>query len=253
MTTKRAPGYSRAVDARRAVTRILIFAGLFTAGVLVFNFIAMPMLVHQRGAVIVPDLRNTSELQATESLTRLGLKVKVGRSEYDPQVPKDYVVSQSPRANESLKEGRTVTLVTSLGPRTGRVPDVAKQTLRQARGVIEHAGLAVGRISRVKRAGEERESVIATNPPAGEELREGEVVDLVIAVAGGGPSYLMPDLTKQDLFFVRDKLEKLGFRVASVRYEAQEGVFPNTIVDQRPKPGARIREGESVELVASSN
>lgn len=235
------------------MTRILILGGLFVAGVLVFNFVAMPMLVHQRGAVIVPDLRNTSESQATESLTRLGLKVKVGRSEYDPQVPKGYVVSQSPRANESLKEGRTVTLVTSLGPRTGRVPDVAKQTLRQARGVIEHAGLAVGRVSRVKRAGEERDAVVASNPPAGEELREGEVVDLVVAVAGPGPSYLMPDLTQQDLFFVRDKLEKLGFRVASVRYEAQAGVYPNTIVDQRPKPGARIREGESVELVASSN
>jgi beta-lactam-binding protein with PASTA domain len=55
------------------------------------------------------------------------------------------------------------------------------------------------------------------------------------------------------LFSVRERLERLGFRVASVRYEAQEGVFPNTIVDQRPKPGARIREGESVELVASSS
>jgi beta-lactam-binding protein with PASTA domain len=52
---------------------------------------------------------------------------------------------------------------------------------------------------------------------------------------------------------VRDRLEKLGFRVASVRYEAQEGVFPNTIIEQRPAAGARIREGESVELVASSS
>ncbi len=253
MTKLRAKGYSRAVDARRVITRLLLLGGLFAVGILAFNFIVMPMLVHQRGAVIVPDLRNVSESQATESLARLGLKTKVGRSEYDPQVPKGFVVSHSPRANDALKEGRTVTLITSLGPRTERVPDVTKQTLRQARGVIEHGGLAVGRISRVKRNGEEREAVIATNPPAGEELRAGEAVDLVVAVAGGGESYLMPDLTKQDLFFVREKLEKLGFRVSSVRYEAQEGVFPNTIIDQRPKPGARIREGESVELVASSS
>lgn len=241
------------MDVRRAIKRILLLGGLFAVGILAFNFIVMPMLVHQRGAIIVPDLRNVSEKQATDTLTRLGLKVKVGRSEYDPQVPKGFVVSQQPRSAESLKEGRTVVLVTSLGPRTEHVPDVTKQTLRQARGVIEHAGLVVGRISRVKRAGEERDAVIATNPPAGEELREGEVVDLVVAVAGGGPTFLMPDLTKQDLFFVRERLARLGFRVASVRYEAQEGVFPNTIVGQRPLPGARIREGESVELVASSS
>jgi len=230
-----------------------LLAGLFAVGVLAFNFVVMPMLVHPSGAILVPDLRNTSESQATESLTRLGLKVKVGRSDYDPQVPKGFVVSQSPRANDALKGGRTVTLVTSLGPRTQRVPDVISQSLRTARGAIEHGGLVVGRVSRVKRAGEERDAILATNPPAGEELREGEAVDLVVAVAGGDPTYLMPDLTKQDVFFVRDKLEKLGFRVASVRYEAQEGVFPNTIIDQRPKAGARIREGESVELVASSS
>lgn len=253
MTKSRAKGYSRAVDARRLIKRLLILGGIFVLGVLVFNFIAMPMLVHQRGAVIVPDLRNLSEVQATDALTRIGLKVKVGRSDYDPQVPQGYVVSHSPRANDSLKEGRTVTLITSLGPRTEHVPDVTKQTLRQARGVIEHAGLSVGRISRVKRGSDQRDEIIASNPPAGEILRSGEAVDLVVAVAGGGKSYLMPDLTKQDLFFVRDRLEKLGFRVSSVRYEAQEGVFPNTIIEQRPAAGARIKEGESVELVASSS
>ncbi len=241
------------MNARVLLKRALILVGLFAAGVLAFNFIAMPMLVHQRGAVIVPDLRNSSEAQATQSLRRLGLHVKVGRSETDPQVPEGFVVSQSPRANESLKEGRTVTIVTSLGPRTERVPDVTKQTLRQARGVIEHAGLTIGRVSRVKRGREQRDAVLAMNPPAGEELREGETVDLVVAVAGGGATYLMPDLRNQDLFFVRDRLEKLGVRVSSVRYEAQAGVFPNTIIDQRPKPGARIREGESIELVASAS
>ncbi|HEU4929943.1 MAG TPA: PASTA domain-containing protein, partial [Candidatus Krumholzibacteria bacterium] len=78
-------------------------------------------------------------------------------------------------------------------------------------------------------------------------------VDLVVAVAGGGTTYLMPDVRQQDLFFVRERLQKLGFRDSSVRYEAKEGVFPNTVIDQRPNPGARIREGESIELVASSS
>ena len=63
----------------------------------------------------------------------------------------------------------------------------------------------------------------------------------------------MPDLSAQDLFFVREKLERLGFRVGSVRYEDREGVYPNTIVDQKPKAGERIREGESIELVAASS
>jgi beta-lactam-binding protein with PASTA domain len=108
-------------------------------------------------------------------------------------------------------------------------------------------------VAKVLHAGEAREHVVATRPPVGDEVREGEAVDVVVSAPGAARAYLMPDLTAGDLFFVRERLERLGFRVASVRYETREGVYPNTIVDQRPRAGARIREGESIELVASSS
>ncbi len=241
------------MKARRVLIRILILAALFAAGVLAFNFIIMPMLVHQSGAVIVPDLRNTSESQAKQSLSRLGLKLRVMRSEYSAQVPHGYVITQSPRANDNLKPGRTVTVVTSLGPEMHRVPDVKGMSLRQGRSVLEQAGLSMGRVARVTREETDREAIVATSPPVGEEVSDDEAVEIVLAVTAGGRTYMMPDLSGQDLLFIREKLEKLGYRVSSVRYEPREGVFPNTIVDQRPKPGARIREGESVELVASSS
>jgi serine/threonine-protein kinase len=233
--------------------RLFILGALFATGVLVFNFVVMPMLVHQSGAVIVPDLRNSSEAQATQTLSRLGLKLRVLRSEYSPQIPGGFVISQSPRTNESLKPGRTVTVVTSLGPEMHRVPELKNMSLRQARNMLEQAGLTLGRVARVSREGTDKEHVVATSPPVGDEVFDGEAVEVVLAVTAGGNTFLMPDLAGQDLLFVREKLEKLKFRVSSVRYEPRDGVFPNTIVDQRPRPGARIREGESVELVASSS
>jgi beta-lactam-binding protein with PASTA domain len=241
------------VRARRILIRILILAALFTAGVFAFNFVIMPMLVHQSGAVIVPDLRNSSEAQATQTLSRLGLKLRVMRSEHTSQVPEGFVISQNPRANDNLKPGRTVNVVTSLGPEMHRVPDLKDMSLRQGRSLLEQAGLTLGRVSRVTREGTDREHIVATSPPVGDEVLDGEAVEVVLAVAGGGRTYMMPDLSGEDLLFIREKLEKMGFRVASVRYEAREGVFPNTIIDQRPLAGARIREGESVELVASSS
>lgn len=241
------------MNARRLLTRLLILGALFTAGILVFNFVVMPMLVHQSGAVIVPDLRNSSEARATQTLSRLGLKLRVARSEHDSQIPGGFVISQSPRANDNLKPGRTVAVVTSLGPQMHRVPDLKGMSLRQGRSVLEQAGLSLGRVARVTREGLDRESVVATRPPVGDEVLDSEVVEVVLAVPGGGRTFLMPDFSGQDLLFVREKLERMKFRVASVRYETREGVFPNTIVDQRPLPGARIREGESIELVASSS
>jgi serine/threonine-protein kinase len=241
------------VNARGILIRLLVIGGLFVAGILAFNFVVMPMLVHQSGAVIVPDLRNSSETQAVQSLSRLGLNLRVTRSEHNSRIPTGFIVSQNPRANDNLKPGRTVAVVLSLGPEMHHVPEIKGMSLRQGRSALERAGLGLGRVARVTRDGNDRESVVATRPAVGDDVSDGENVEVVLAVPGGGRVYMMPDFAGQDLLFVREKLERLGYRVASVRYEAREGVFPNTIVDQRPAPGARIREGESVELVASSS
>lgn len=238
--------------ARSLLIKIAILGGLFAAGVLIFNFFVMPTLVHQRDVVFVPDLRNTAEAQAAQAVGRLGLTLRVDRSENDPQVPAGFVVSQKPRANDTLKPGRTVSVVISLGPRSRTVPELAGMSLRQSRNVIEQAGLTLGRVARVTST-RTREAVVATAPPVGEEATEGESVDLVLEVPGPPLAYLMPDLTGQDVLFVRERLEKLGFRIGSVRYETRDGAFPNTIVEQSPRAGERVREGESIELVASGS
>jgi serine/threonine-protein kinase len=253
LTTDAYRVYIRGVKARRIFKRTLVLVGLFLLGVFAFNYVLMPMLVRQRSTVIVPDLRNASEAEAKKTLSGLGLSMRVDRSDYDSQVPAGFILAQNPKANENLKPGRSVVVVVSLGTRTRMVPDVRGMTLRQARNHLQTDGLEVGRAARVLHTGDAREHVIATSPPVGDELHEGESVDLVVSAPGGAAVFLMPDLTAQDLFFVREKLERRGFRVASVRYEDREGVYPNTIIDQRPRAGERIREGESIDLVASSS
>ena len=241
------------MGARRFLKRLAVLAGLFFAGILLFNKVLMPALVKQGSVVIVPDLRNISEAEAKSTLSRLGLQLRVDRSDYDSQAPVGFILSQQPEANESLKPGRSVAVVVSLGTRVRMVPDLRGMSARQARNLLQSEGLDVGRVAGVLHTGDNRERVVATSPPVGDEVHEGELVDIVVSAPGGANVFLMPDLTSQDLFFVREKLEKLGFRISSVRYEDREGVYPNTIIDQSPAPGEQIREGESIELVASSS
>ena len=90
-------------------------------------------------------------------------------------------------------------------------------------------------------------------PNAGRQVEEGTEIDLLVGVGGRPKQYMMPDLDGQDLLFIRDKLESSGFRVSNVRYESRRDVYPNTIVDQSPRPGVMIREGDSIELVAAGS
>lgn len=238
----------------RAVGVTLIsLSAIFVVGVLLFNFVLMPMLIHQRGTVIVPDLRNISETQATITLEKLALNLRVERAENNALIPEGHIISQSPRPNENIKEGRTVEVVLSLGARTQRIPELKGLSLRQTRITLKRHNLRLGRVARVLAVGEARETVLATTPPVGEEVVEGDAVDVVVAVGGQKERYMMPDLRGQDLLFIREKLRDMGFRVSGVRYESHKGVFPNTIVDQSPKPGTLIKEGDSIELVAASS
>jgi beta-lactam-binding protein with PASTA domain len=247
-------GYTvEAMNLRSAGITIVSLAGIFLLGILLFNFVLMPTLIHRRNSVIVPDLRHMSEAQALRELERVALNMRVSRTEYNPEIPEGFVIQQHPRANENIKEGRTVDVVLSLGARTQVVPELKGTSLRQGRFLLGRHNLRVGRVARVHTTGDARETVLSTNPVVGEELVEGSPVDVVVAVGGQKLRYLMPDLTGQDLLFIREKLRDMGFRMSGVRYETRPGVFPNTIVGQSPRPGSLIRQGDSIELVAASS
>jgi beta-lactam-binding protein with PASTA domain len=228
-------------------------AGIFVLGILLFNFVVMPMLTHQRESVIVPDIRNVSEAQARNEVEGLGLNIRVQRSENHPEIPEGFVIEQRPVPNENIKEGRTIEVVLSLGARTQIVPDLKGMSLRQGRILLGRNNLRVGRVARVHTVGGARETVLATTPGGGEVLVEGTTVDVVVAVGGQKQRYLMPDLTGEDLLFIREKLRSMGFRISGVRYESRGDVFPNTVIDQAPRAGSLIREGDSIELVAASS
>jgi beta-lactam-binding protein with PASTA domain len=232
---------------------ILLVAGLFFAAALVMNFIVMPLFVHQKTSVLVPDVRGMSQQQAVEFLDRVSLVCEVERRQNNPDVPEGFVISQRPRPNDTIREGRTVTITLSLGPKTQRVPELKELSLRQGRLLLARQKLETGRVARVLFEGPAREIVLACSPGVGREVPEGSEVDLLVGVGGRPRRFLMPDLTGQDLLFIREKLENAGFRVSNVRYESKHDAYPNTIIDQDPKPGLMIREGDSIELVAAGS
>lgn len=242
-----------AVNLRSIGISVVSLVGVFVLGILLFNFVIMPTLIHQRDSVIVPDVRNISESQARNELDRLGLNLRVQRSEHHPEIPEGFVIEQRPWANESIKEGRTIEVVVSLGARTQVVPELKGMSLRQGRILLGRNNLRVGRVARVHVVGGARETVLATTPGGGTELVEGSAVDVVVAVGGQKQLYLMPDLTGEDLLFIREKLRSMGFRIGGVRYESRSDVFPNTVIGQMPLAGSQIREGDSIELVAASS
>ncbi len=234
------------------VLYLFMIAGAFLVGIVMFDLIIMPSLVGRGAAAIVPAIEGMSVKQAEEVCRkeRLGLGV-TGRRNSD-EIPEGYIITQNPRQGEGLKVGRTIKVIVSSGRRMEKVPELSGKTLREAELLLESSGLGKGRTVRIYAEGKGQPSVITTSPPAASAVPPGTNVDVLVAMHGEPRAYLMPDLAGRDFPFVRERLERLGFNVVRVVAKRAEGRFPNTILSQNPAAGAKIKEGDTIELVVST-
>ncbi len=93
--------------------------------------------------VTVPSLANMTPDQAQDALSKLGLVAKAGDSVFSDSVDSGLVVSQSPAAGSTAKEGDTVTYSLSKGKDSKSVPDVRGYSESSATSTLQNAGFAV--------------------------------------------------------------------------------------------------------------
>ena len=72
----------------KSIALLLVMTiAVFVGGALLMNYVVMPLFVHQRTSVIVPDVRAVSEQQARRYTERLSLRLQVERSQNDAEIP----------------------------------------------------------------------------------------------------------------------------------------------------------------------
>lgn len=234
---------------------LLLVMGLVAiAGVLVVavNFTVIPRLVHRNTVVNIPDIRGMSLDGARLVLDPHGLDVVESRNRAHPSIPLGMILEQTPSAGSPIRSGRRVRVVTSSGPPAGGTPDLAGLSFRQAEITLQRENFRLGRVSRLSADGVTSPTVVFQNPPAGRELRKGRPVDLVVAEPAPPRLLCVPDLRGVPLYLAQQKVTASGCVLAPIVYERTDSAAPNLVLRQTPAPGHRIREGERIELVASS-
>ncbi|MGH7731206.1 MAG: PASTA domain-containing protein, partial [Candidatus Eiseniibacteriota bacterium] len=242
-------------EARRALLRRLRSIGMliglavlaFATGIVLFNNLVMPRLIHGVGQVTVPDLTNLTVEQAEQALRPLGLQVSRAGERFDPAAPRGFVIDQEPGAGTTVRGRKRVAVVVSLGEEFSSVPGLFGESVRSARMLIERAGLRPGSI--VQAPSEETgEGLVAASDPGAETvLQRNTPVHLLVSTGAGSESFVMPDLVGREVAGVRRQLEALGFRVE--RSGARTSV--GSIVAQTPPPGSRITRANVIQLTAS--
>ena len=224
---------------------VLIFIGLVSASA----YLTLTLLIKGEDAVVVPDLEGRDVVYALEVLSDLGLHIKVTGSDYSERVPKNYVLSQDKPAGTEIKKGREVRITLSKGLRHIPMPNVRGLSHAQAKIILEDNNICTTDLSRVYHPSGKKGTILAQSPAAGVMIRRGTCADLLASLGPRPKTYIMPNFTGERLDEVVRKTDLAGIAIGHLKYSQTTEQRENTILQQFPKPGWQLREGQAIELV----
>jgi eukaryotic-like serine/threonine-protein kinase len=217
----------------------------------------------EAGARAVPSVVGLSEQEARDVLEREGFEVEV--EDEESEEPSDRVLAQEPEAGTRLEEGGTVTLTVSRGPpetetetvietetetaepETAEVPDVVGDDHTDAGDAVADAGFLPETYP--VDSPEEAGTVVAQNPDAGTELREGERVRLNVSLGEGERQQAeVPDVTGPDAQDGLETCRDAGFTCRIVERSAPSQEEVGEVIDQRPAAGSTARQLSQITL-----
>ncbi|WP_062347202.1 Stk1 family PASTA domain-containing Ser/Thr kinase [Herbidospora yilanensis] len=194
--------------------------------------------------VPVPVVEDQPRAEAEAALTKAGFKVTV-EEEFNEDYRKGRAIGTDPAAGEDIQKGSDVKLIVSKGLETIAVPNVVGKTREDATAELQAAGLKF--TVEFKGSSGKQGTVIATDPPAGEEVNKGSRVKLTL------PTELIevPTVTTLTVDDARQTLEEAGFNV-NISEQPSDVVPRGIVIDQTPAGGSKQQPKRTITLVVSS-
>lgn len=203
-------------------------------------------------SVAVPDLTGKTPDEALRAALDAGLQIEQqdGRARNDDKVPRGKVLLQQPEAGSLAKPAQAIRVVLSLGPRELRVPDLTGLAPRAAALKLSRESLELGPVTWYRDPAAPP-GILAQDPEPDAPGKRGEAIRVLMSRGPADVRILMPDFVGKDAQAVKAHLEKFGFRVGSARFEAYDGVAPDTVLKQFPPAGYPLSNKEVVSLTVS--
>ncbi len=216
---------------------LLLLAGALWAGLKMFG--------DQTPQVTVPAVAGLQEDAAVAKLKAAGLVVGDVERVNDEDNPKGQVIDSDPGEGEEVDEGSAVDLTVSAGKADVVVKYVIGMTKAEATRVMKDLGLDVA--YQTRDSDEPKNTVVATDPNAGETVKAGSTVTLILSKG----QVEVPSVVGLPEDTARQRLEDAGFDV-EVDYDPDTPAQKGIVLSQDPPGRTNAAEGSTVNLVVSS-
>ena len=223
--------YLRKLFEKLSENRIARNIVLIICSVIIFCFviyILLDVFTRHNKYKTVPDFVGTGISEARQMADKDRLRIEISDSLFVPAYEGGVILEQQPAAGGKVKSGRRIFVtVNSFRQKMVKVPYVTGYSLRQAKNILEVAGLEIAELKYV--------DDIATNyvreeycdkkqvtPTTRMEAEMGSGVTLYVGVEEGHGTTVVPRLVGLPLMQAKGRLWELGLNVGRVDFD--EGV-----------------------------
>lgn len=228
------------------ISLVLLILALTAAGIYAVWKINNPEEVPPEKVAIPTAIVGASQGEARQMLEDVGLEFAIAQErEASGAIAEGNVVTSNPEPGKMVEKGSTVTVTLSSGPAEVPVPDVTGLSQERARKLIEDAHLKVGDVTIDDSPEQDKDRVVRTEPAAGESLKEGDKVTLIVA---SGNVVISGDLIGQEQSAVVAKLDELKLSY-SIREQETADYQPGTVVNLSPT--GTVQAGTRIEVTVA--
>lgn len=205
----------------------------------------------------VPDFAGLPLSEAQHLAHKHDLELHINDSLYVPAYDGGIVLDQLPEEGVEVKPGRTVYItINSFQQRRVPVPYVAGRSLRQAKNMLEIAGLEIARLVYMN---DMATNYVLAEFCDGQEVRPGSRIEteagngitLHVGVEGGYGTVLTPSVAGYTLRDAKSRIWESGLNVGRIEFDGDIDLLNQKearVCLQTPTPEQRVALGSHVDL-----
>ncbi len=198
--------------------------------------------------VVVPDVVGKQAEVASLAITEGGLSVVAIAVPLRPGVSAGQVVEQKPTGGSEADAGSTVELTVAI-PSDVTVPDVQYKPLAVAQQILSEVGLGGDQKDSVPEGdGVAAGGVSRQNPAAGQQVPQGSIVELTVAVA----LVVVPEVVGKRAEIAKQEFAGLGLSVVEKATPLRPGLAAGQVAAQNPRGGSKVDARQPVELTVAA-
>ncbi len=201
--------------------------------------------------VVVPNIVGKDVKEAKNELEKQGLKMAVSHEEFNEEFEINQVVSQDPKGEMKVKEGREIKVVLSKGVELFSIPSLVGLNIADAELEIKNQGFVRGKIDKTYDSKYGENIVISQKPTSGTKSEKNTTIDLMISQGEPPKRIAMPNLIGKTLDEARSELQKNKLIPSEINKKDSNEYFANIVIEQDVAAGVLVDEETNVVITVS--